>query len=101
MQQVSKEEIRGGPRFGGCQLWGASLTGERPLSGGRPAILRAALRTDAHRIADRYTWHAAWPPAAVFAACRPAPVVPKIPRLFLIVDRKSTRLNSSHLGISY
>ena len=71
----SKEEIRSGPRFGGCQLWGASLTGERPLSGGRPAILRAALRTDAQGIADRYTWHAAWPRAAVFAACRPAPVV--------------------------
>src|ERR1035438_4370725 len=79
MQQVSKEEIRGGPRFGGCQLWGASLTGERPLSGGRPAILRAALRTDAQRIADRYTWRAAWPRAAVFAACRPAPVVAQDP----------------------
>jgi hypothetical protein len=58
---------------------GASLTGERPLSGGRPAILRAALRTDAQRIADRYTWHAAWPRAAVFAACRPAPVVAQDP----------------------
>ena len=40
------------------------------MSGGRPAILRAALRTDAQRIADRYTWHAAWPRAAVFAACK-------------------------------